>query len=159
MGFENLNVYRDRFPAADTLIYLNHAAVAPLTRPAADAMKWLADDCLSHGSLHYSQWMETYEGLRAAAARLVNGSPEEIALVKNTSEGIATVAMGVDWRPGDRVVAFSEEFPANQYPWKRLESKGVKIEWLSVTDPLDKIDQAAKGARLLTISFVQYLTG
>ena len=67
--------------------------------------------------------------------------------------------MGLDWRPGDHIVAFKEEFPANQYPWRRLESKGVKIHWLSVTDPLDRIDQAAKGARLLAISFVQYLTG
>ena len=40
-----------------------------------------------------------------------------------------------------------------------LESKGVKIEWLSVTDPLDRIDEAAQGARLLAIGFVQYLTG
>jgi cysteine desulfurase/selenocysteine lyase len=159
MGFENLSQYRDRFPAADTLIYLNHAAVAPLVRPAAEAMKWLADDCLVHGSLHYSQWMETYENLRVGAAKLVNGSPSEIAIVKNTSEGIATIAMGIDWRRGDHIVAFTEEFPANQYPWRRLESRGVSIKWLSVTDPLEKIDEAAKGARLLTISFVQYLTG
>jgi len=67
--------------------------------------------------------------------------------------------MGLNWRPGDRIVAFTEEFPANQYPWQQLESKGVKIEWLSVTDPLDRIDEAAKGARLLAISFVQFLTG
>src|SRR5579862_1100211 len=159
MGFENLMRYRDQFPAAERLIYLNHAAVAPLVRPAAEAMKWLADDCLEHGSLHYAQWMETYEGLRRAAAKMVNGSAEEIALVKNTSEGIATIAMGIDWRAGDHIVAFIEEFPANQYPWQRLASEGVKIKWLSVTDPLDKIDEAAKGARLLAISFVQYLTG
>ena len=112
-----------------------------------------------HGSLHYDKWLETYEGLRASAARLINSTPGEIALMKNTSEGIATIAMGLDWRAGDTIVAFNEEFPANQYPWKRLESKGVKIQWLSVTDPLDKIDEAAKGARLLAISFVQYLTG
>ncbi len=159
MGFENLTIYRDRFPVTEKLIYLNHAAVAPLAKPAADAMQWLAQDALCNGSLHYERWIETYDGLRRAAARLVNGTPEEIALVKNTSEGIATIAMGLDWRPGDRIVAFREEFPANQYPWQRLESKGVKIEWLSVTDPLDRIDEACKGARLLAISFVQYLTG
>ena len=157
--FEKLRVYRDQFPVTENLIYLNHAAVSPLVRPAAEAMKWLADDALRYGSLHYDQWLETYTGLRRAAARLVNGTPEEIAITKNTSEGIATVAMGLDWRPGDRIVAFTEEFPANQYPWQQLESKGVKIQWLSVTDPLDRIDEAAKGARLLAISFVQFLTG
>jgi selenocysteine lyase/cysteine desulfurase len=151
--------YRDQFPVTEKLIYLNHAAVAPLVRPAAEAMKWLADDALENGSLHYSTWLDAYQGLRTAAARLVNASPEEIALVKNTSEGIATIAMGINWRPGDRIVAFTEEFPANQYPWQRLASKGVSIDWLSVTDPLDRIDEAARGAKLLAISFVQYVTG
>src|SRR5215467_10870941 len=99
MGFDILE-HRDQFPVTNQLIYLNHAAVAPLSRPCADAMKWLADDCLTNGSLHYSQWLDAYDGLRRATARLVNGTAEEIALVKNTSEGIATVAMGLDWKAG-----------------------------------------------------------
>jgi selenocysteine lyase/cysteine desulfurase len=151
--------YAGQFPVREHLIYLNHAAVAPLCKPAADAMKRLADDCSQFGSLHYKQWMDTYEGLRVAAARLVGADPSEIALVKNTSEGIATVAIGLDWQPGDRVVGFREEFPANYFPWKRLEEKGVNVTWLSVTDSLDTIAQAARGARLLAISFVQFLSG
>jgi cysteine desulfurase/selenocysteine lyase len=152
-------MYREFFPVTKNLIYLNHSGVAPLCRPAAEAMQWLAQDALDYGSLHYAQWLECYDGLRRSAARLVNGTPEEIAILKNTSEGIATVAMGLDWRPGDKIVAFEEEFPANQYPWRRLESKGVRVEWLPATAPLERIEQAARGARLLSISFVQFLTG
>ncbi|MGA2271814.1 MAG: aminotransferase class V-fold PLP-dependent enzyme [Bryobacteraceae bacterium] len=151
--------YADQFPVRERLIYLNHAAVAPLAKPAADAMKRLADDCLGFGSLHYSEWLAAYEGLRVAAAKLIGADRSEIALVKNTSEGIATVAMGLDWKPGDRMVGFEEEFPANYFPWKRLEEKGVKVTWLSINDPLDRIDEATKGARLLAISFVQFLSG
>src|SRR5436189_3197725 len=77
--------YRDEFPVSRELIYLNHAAVAPLSRPAATAMKHLADDVCCHGSLHYGKWMEAYAGLRMAAARLINASAGEIAIVKNTS--------------------------------------------------------------------------
>ncbi len=151
--------YADQFPVRERLIYLNHAAVAPLSKPAADAMKRLADDCLAFGSLHYGEWLAAYEGLRVAAAKLIGADRSEIALVKNTSEGIATVAMGLDWKPGDRMVGFREEFPANYFPWKRLEEKGIEVTWLSVTDSLDRIDEAAKGARLLAISFVQFLSG
>ena len=151
--------YRDQFPVTRNLVYLNHAAVAPLVRPAAEAMQALAADACGHGSLHYSEWMAAYEGLRTAAARLIGADPAEIAIVKNTSEGIATVAIGLDWRPGDTVVAFHEEFPANFYPWKRLEARGVRVEWRSIRDPLDRIDQACRGARLLAISFVNYLSG
>ena len=159
MGFDNFSELRAQFPVTESQIYLNHAAVAPLVRPAAEAMKKFSDDAMLYGSLHYQTWLDTYEGVRSAAARLVNVAPEEIALMKNTSEGIATIAMGLDWNAGDRIVAFTEEFPANQYPWRRLEARGVKIDWLSVTDDLDKVEAVAKGARLLTISFVQYLTG
>ena len=141
------------------LIYLNHAAVAPLSKPCAEAMQGLAGDALEYGSLHYDQWLDTYEGVRVAAARLMGAERGEIALLKNTSEGIATVAMGLDWRPGDRIVAFREEFPANFYPWVRLEAKRAEVVWLSVTDSLDTIDRACQGARLLSISFVQYLSG
>lgn len=143
----------------EKLVYLNHAGVAPLSKAAADAMKHLAEDAWRFGSYHYDQWLETYEGVRTGAARLIGAGRDEIAIVKNTSEGIATVAMGLDWRPGDKVVGFLEEFPANFFPWKRLESKGIRVEWLSIADPLEKVEAACRGARLLTVSFVQYLSG
>jgi selenocysteine lyase/cysteine desulfurase len=151
--------YAPLFPVRENLIYLNHAAVAPLAKPAADAMKNLADDCARFGSLHYADWMAAYEGVRTATARLTGARPGEIALVKNTSEGIATVAMGIDWKAGDRIVGFREEFPANLYPWRRLEARGVETTWLSVFDPLERIEEACAGARLLSISFVGFLNG
>jgi cysteine desulfurase / selenocysteine lyase len=151
--------YRSEFPVTGRLVYLNHAAVAPLCRRAAEAMQHLAQDALEYGSEHYAKWMETYHGVRVAAAALINADPAEIAIVKNTSEGIATVATGVSWKRGDVVVAFAEEFPANFYPWKRLEAAGIEVRWLSVFDDLERINAACKGARMLAISHVQYLSG
>jgi selenocysteine lyase/cysteine desulfurase len=151
--------YGHYFPVRNHLTYLNHAAVAPLCKPAADAMKNLADDCCEFGSLHYQTWLDAYDGVRAAAARLIGAKATEIALLKNTSEGIATVAMGIEWKAGDRIVGFREEFPANLYPWRRLETQGVEVMWLSIFDPLDRIDEACRGARLLSISFVGFLNG
>lgn len=162
MGYEEQPLWerwRGAFPVTQNFIYLNHAGVAPLCRPAADAMRELATDALEFGSCHYDAWLATYDALRAAAARLTGAVPEEIALVKNTSEGIAMAATGLDWRAGDKVVAFKEEFPANYFPWKRLESRGVRVEWLSIEDGLERIDEACRGARLLALSFVQYLGG
>lgn len=151
--------YRDEFPVTSRLVYLNHAGIGPLCRPAAEAMKNMAQDACDYGSLHYDTWSDAYQGVRVAGAKLIHAHPDEIAIVKNTSEGIATVALGIDWKPGDRIVAFREEFPANYFPWKRLEQRGVQIQWLSYADDLQKIDEAARGARLLAISFVQYLSG
>ena len=144
MGYNDSTVqeiwrkYRPEFPVTENLLYLNHAAVAPLARRAAEAMKWLADDALHNGSLHYDKWLESYDGLRAAMSKLIHAEPGEIAIVKNTSEGISTVALGLAWQPGDKIVAFREEFPANYYIWKKLEDwKGVHVEWLSYLDSLE----------------------
>ena len=167
MGFETVETsadklrsrWREEFPVTRQLIYLNHAAVAPLSRRAAGAMKDLADDALNYGSLHYDKWLDAYEGFRVATAKLIGAHRDEIALVKNTSEGIATVAMGLSWRAGDAVVIFQEEFPANLYPWQKLADKGVEVRTLSLYDSLDRIDEACRGARLLAVSFVNYLSG
>ena len=167
MGFDTITKsagdvwtrYADEFPVRKNLVYLNHAAVSPLCRRAADAMSWLAADAMEYGSLHYGSWLETYEALRSAAARLINASRSEIALVKNTSEGICHHRHGCRLAIRRQDGRLRGEFPANYYPWKKLEESGVQVEWLSVLDPLDRIDQACKGARLLAISFVQYLSG
>ncbi len=152
--------YADQFPIREHLIHLNHAGVAPLCRRAADAMRELTADVLEYGSWHYDRWLATYDALRTSTARLIGAQAEEIAIVKNTSEGISLFARGMRWNSGDRVVAFREEFPANVFPWMKLEQEGlIEVTWLSYLDPLDVIDAACEGARLLSVSFVQYLSG
>ncbi|MFL6450488.1 MAG: aminotransferase class V-fold PLP-dependent enzyme [Bryobacteraceae bacterium] len=151
--------FREEFPVTGQLIYLNHAAVAPLSRRAANAMRELTEQACEFGSLHYTEWMKCYNDLRSAAARLINAGKDEIAIVKNTSEGISFIAEGFPWKAGDQVIAFREEFPANYYPWLRLEERGVKLKWLSVYDPLETIAASLPGTRLLAISFVNYLSG
>ncbi len=166
MGYKNSGMqdvvakYRPEFPVTENLIYLNHAAVAPLPKRATEAMQWMAEDGMRWGSIHYDKWMESWDGVRRLSAKLIGADPSELPIVKNTSEGIATVALGLKWEPGDRIVAFREEFPANYYIWKKLEEwKGVRIEWLSYLDSLERIEEAARGAKLLALSFVQYLSG
>ncbi len=158
----DLSTYLDEFPVRDRFIYLNHAATGPLPRRSALAMQQMATDQMESGGVHWLGWIEAVEGLRKAAATLIGASPAEIAVTKNTSEGLSFVANGLDWRPGDVVVAVRGEFPANYFPWARLERRGVKLRWLELRDgciDLDELNQACNGARLLAVSFVQYLSG
>lgn len=154
--------YRREYPVTEKWIYLNHAAVAPLCRRAASAMQGSAEDVCRNGPANYRHWEDTISALRASAARLIGASAGEIALVKNTTEGLSIVANGLDWRPGDVMVAVESEFPANYYPWWNLQKRGVQVRLAPQrrgTVALDDLDQACQGARLLAISFVQYLSG
>ena len=106
---------------------MNHAAVAPISRRVRDAMVGLLDEVQQCGAEHWQRWVETYGGVRRSLAQLLNAEPGEIAFTKNTSEGISIFANGLDWQPGDEVVSIEGEFPANFYPWKALEKRGVVL--------------------------------
>src|SRR5688572_16616309 len=151
----------EEFPVLRHWDFFNHAAVSPLPQRGADALRWYADRIETHVYID-SGFYKQIEQLRAAAARLINAEPGEVALVKNTSEGLATVANAIDWREGDRIVTTSIEFPANIYPWMDV-AKRFGVNLITVPPPLttDQILQAADHprTRLLTISHVQYSTG
>ena len=151
----------EEFPVLRHWDFFNHAAVSPLPRRSADALRWYADRIETEVYID-SGFYKQIEQLRAATARMINAAPDEIALVKNTSEGLATVANAIDWRAGDRIVTTGIEFPANLYPWMDV-AKRHGVELISVPPPLttERILQAANHpqTRLLTISHVQYSTG
>src|SRR5207244_8743111 len=65
---------------------------------------------------------------RAAAARLVNAEPAEIALATNTSHGLNLAARALPLKRGDVVLVSDREFPANVYPWMLLQNQVVVVE-------------------------------
>ena len=153
---------REQFPIAEDCIYCNHASTGPLPRRTAEAVQRLAEGQMLRGGLEYRAWLDAVAGLRAAAARLIHAAPEEIAVTSNTSQGLSFIANGVRWRSGDVVVGVADEFPANYFPWARLEQRGVRPRWLPLRQgkvDLDELDRTCDGARLLAISYVQYVSG
>ena len=158
----NLSDYVDEFPVRDRFIYLNHAATGPLPRRSAEAMQRMAADQMDAGGCNWPEWLDAVAGLRRAAAQLIGASKSEIAITKNTSEGLSFIANGLDWRPGDIVVGVRGDFPANYFPWARLRRLGVQLRWVELRDgciDVDELDRACEGARLLAVSFVHYLSG
>jgi len=146
------------------LIYLNHAAVAPWPRRAVDAVKRFAEENGRRGSADYAAWLATERRLRERLARLINaGGPDDIALMKSTSEGLSTVAYGLDWKPGDNIVIFKDEFPSNRIVWESLAARGVETRQISLNmdgSPEDDLVRACDGrTRLVSVSSVQYATG
>jgi cysteine desulfurase/selenocysteine lyase len=142
---------------------MNHAAVAPISRRVRDAMAGLLDDVQQRGAEHWQHWVETYGNVRRSLALLLNAEPSEIAFTKNTSEGISMFASGLDWQPGDEVVSIEGEFPANFYPWKALERRGVVLRL--VPSEQGRVSQESivgaltSRTRVVAVSFVQYLSG
>lgn len=157
------------FPVLRHLQFFNHAGVAPITQTGAAAMARFVNE-LRQTVYIGAKWWDDIEKLRASAAKLMNATPEEIAFIKNTSEGLCTVAKGLDWKAGDRIVTTNVEYPANIYPWMDVAQRhGCELVMVpEETDangrrqvPLEKILQEIDHpkTRLVTLSHVEFASG
>ena len=111
---------RALFPAANKYTYLNSAAVSPMPLTAAEAVYSQLRDVAENGSSNYMDWIATKDRARALIAGMLKVRPEQVAFMRNTSDGFASVAAGLPWKSGDNIVSFEREFPANFYPWRRI---------------------------------------
>lgn len=147
------------FPVTRNLVYFNHAAVGPLSTRAYDAMERHARDQRDFGALHWRDWYGEYDRLRTSAARLLGAETSEIAILKNTSEGLSFVAGGYRWERGDNVVTTALEFPSNYTPWKRLEPRGVECR-IATLPTVDAIEACIDShTRIVTVSSVAFHNG
>ena len=155
---------RSMFPATQRYAYLNSAAVSPLPTPAVEAVTRQLNDVSQYGASHYAEWIDTKNRARARAAKMLGVKPEEVAFMRNTSDGIASIANGLKWESGDNIVSFAGEFPANFYPWRRIrDTFGVELRLcperngrIDLDEFLSLIDSAT---RVVAISAVQYASG
>jgi selenocysteine lyase/cysteine desulfurase len=160
----------DAFPVLGRLEFFNHAGVTIVPRAAGDALRRYAAE-VETTSYVGAGWYNDIEQLRIATANLINATKEEVAFVKNTSEGISIVAKGIDWQWGDRIVTTAAEYPSNIYPWMEVvRSHGCNLVMIAEEKdpasgarhvPLEKILEAASHpkTRLVTISHVEYASG
>jgi len=154
---------REMFPVTRNVVYFNHAAVGPLSVRATAAMEGHARDQRDFGALHWRAWYAEYDLLREAAAKLIGArEPREIAILKNTSEGISFVAEGLRWREGDNVITTDLEFSSNAVPWKRLAPRGVECRVLRTDGSFTAADVAKlidERTRVVTVSSVAFHNG
>lgn len=157
-----LEEIRAKFPITRHYNFQDHAAIAPLSAPAAEALTGYARE-LSEAAYLRGTYYRAADRVRQLAARLINADAGEITFVKNTCEGINYVANGIPWVTGDNVVSPTVEFPANVYPWMALEQRGVALKRVPEEAgrvPFDKIAAAIdKRTRVVAISAVQWFNG
>lgn len=155
---------KSHFQLDETIIHLNHAAVAPWPVVTRDAVIDFAKENTSIGSQNYLHWMQTEKQLKQKLVQLINAqSTDEIAILKNTSEGLSLIAQGLHFTAGDNIVIPAEEFPSNKVVWQTLATQGVEIRSISI-DGLEQPEQALIAAmddrtHLLSCSSVQYARG
>lgn len=151
------------FPVAGKRIFLAHAGVTSLPACAAEAMTTYITES-SVDQQEFGGVLKEITSTRSDAAALLGADQDEIALLGPTSLGLSLFANGIDWKSGDEVVLYGEDYPANVYPWLNLQRRGVIIRYLR-TQSLGRITPECVEAsltpatRLVALASCHFQTG
>lgn len=129
---------RDLFDMPRNVSYLNSASYSPLplrTQEAARAAvgrkgtPWTLDPAFAN---------EQHERARAAAARLINADPADVALISSISYGVATAAKVLTIARGARVIVLENDHSSPVLEWQtRADAQGFVIETIRRPDDGD----------------------
>jgi selenocysteine lyase/cysteine desulfurase len=157
---------RTEFAALDDGgVFLNSASMGPLPSRSVAALAACNRDRARPGLWPIERINAILGEARWLSGRLINADEDEIALMPNTTTGLNIAARALPLVPGDIVVTFDREFPANIYPWMRLAGNGITLERLPVTadgwpDEARLHERLADPrVRAVTVSLTQFSNG
>ncbi len=151
------------FPIREHCLYLDHAAVCPLPHSVAEAMRKRITEQELTGHENQQQWGNNLLSCRHLGSQLLGCEPDDISIVRSTSEGLSLIAEGLSWKRKDEVLVGNEEFAANAAPWLGLARRGVKT--VRFPQPDGRIDpkvieeHIGDRTRVVTVSWVSFHTG
>jgi cysteine desulfurase/selenocysteine lyase len=154
---------RDDFALDRDLVYFNCAAAGPLPVRTRDALLDAIADQARRGILGVWKVEREIDTQRARVGRLIGASGDDIAFLRNTTDGANVVARGLDWRAGDEIVVSDNEFGANAMPWLALREYGVVIRFIEtarerLTPEVLERTMTAR-TRLVAVSWVSFIDG
>ncbi|MEM1122321.1 MAG: aminotransferase class V-fold PLP-dependent enzyme [Bacteroidota bacterium] len=118
-----------QFVFAPNLHYFNNASLGacPMTvQQATNTFRATLDGFPS--KYMWGGWKEEKENTRRLVADYLKVSPEEIALIHNTTEGMNLIARSFDFQAGDEVILADHEHTSGRICWEVFqEAKGVKL--------------------------------
>jgi len=156
--------YRSEFSGFEDVAYLNAATQGPIPLRAAHEAQLALGWKMRPYELPDSMYFDLPDRIREKAARVIGAQPDEIAVTTGASAGLAAVAAGIDWQPGDEVLVARGEFPAHFSTWLQYEKAG-KLR-VRVVEPKgrfisagDYIAQIGPRTRVVSASLVRFDNG
>ncbi|UCG86481.1 MAG: aminotransferase class V-fold PLP-dependent enzyme [Gemmatimonadota bacterium] len=159
---------RKHFIMQEDLIMMNNGTLGPMPEPVFNTVVQYFKVQATNPYDCYNFLPRKKNEIRTRLANFINADPDEVAINRNTTEGMSAVATGMDFQPGDEVIISSQEHPAGYHPWKLQEKRhGIKIVEVPVGVPpknKSEIIDAFAGAitprtRVISVSHTVYITG
>lgn len=163
---------RRQFVFRPGFLYLNNGTMGPTPLPVLRAFLESvvrAEELENDDTEQYPLWgYGAWDEYRRPMAELIGARLEELALVRNATEGLNYVANGLDLRPGDEVLTTDEEHPSGLCPWLLKQKRyGIRVQQITLPKPpeskaqiLELFDAArTPRTRVVMASHVTTMTG
>ena len=152
----------------DDLIMMNNGTLGPMPEPVFNVlMKYFKVQATNPYDC-YNFFPSLKDEVRNKLANFIGASPDEIAINRNTTEGMNLIAGGLDLEEGDEVLITTMEHPAGYHPWKMKEKRdGIKIIEVPIGSPPKNVDeiigsfekQITERTKVISISHTVFITG
>lgn len=169
-GGENYwQLVKEQFPLRRGVIPMNAANLCPSPRSVAERVAELTRDLDADVSFqNREKFKQTLEESRRKVAEQLGVTPDEIALVRNTSEANNVINNGLNMKAGDEVVIFDQNHPTNNVAWEVRGARfGFAVKRVAVPSTVKdagevlRLFEAALSARtkVLAVTQVSNTTG
>lgn len=148
--------------------YMNNGTLGPTPKPVYyTVMERYRDLAFDPGQPNTDQ-SEAAEEVRAKAAAFIGANADEVALTRNTTEGLAFVLNGLDFEAGDEILMTFHEHPGGLEPCRlNARRRGVVLKeakWPAPAEDPGVIlnafnDQITLRTRLIMVSHIMFQTG
>ncbi|MCW8823076.1 MAG: aminotransferase class V-fold PLP-dependent enzyme, partial [Ignavibacteriaceae bacterium] len=164
MNPEIIEKARSYFPYLKKgIIYFNHASTGPITTKVKERIEAFLTERSEEKIDDYYAFKDVADETKTMIGEMINCEGDRIAFLDNTTNGIIWLAQGINWKSGDRIILNDVEFPANVYPFLQLKEKGVEVDFIKSKNGIvtaeEVIDAIKPDTKLISISFVQFLSG
>lgn len=118
--------FRAHFPVLADTVHLASCSLAPRSRPLDEAMEHMLAT-MARDPTPWDMWIGAVERSRQRFARMINASPEQVAIVPSATVGAYQVASTQVWRDRPRIVTTDVEYSSVAQIWSAQRPRGAEI--------------------------------
>ncbi len=129
---------RALFPIANwDKIQFNSGSAGVMPIPVRDNLLGLIEYVNSKAPYHvWGEWQKTKQNTLSRLSEMTGCLPEELQIVRNTTEALNMIIYGLYFKPGDEVIIASHDYPFARNAWlNRSNRDGVILKEANVVLP------------------------
>jgi isopenicillin-N epimerase len=159
---------RGEFLLDPHVAYLNNGTLGPTPKPVLYTLIERYQKLAMETGPENQAESQLAEDVRKKAAAFIGANLDEIALTRNTTEGMNFIANGLDMKAGDEVLLTFHEHPGGLQPWMlKAKRHGIVLKYVKFPLPLDTPatalnlfnDAITPRTKVISISHTTYQTG